>query len=417
MRTLAATARPWVRATTMGILLLMTATAAGAQEAGRHTPDASRRLSDAARVSLVTIAPGDRAYSLFGHNAVRVFDPDLGIDSAYNYGTFTFGNPLLFAAKFGYGDLNYSLTKQPFQWMVGYYLSEEGRPVVEQVLDLDAGQRDAIFQFLEWNAAPENAFYRYDFYYDNCATRIRDVLEDVLGARLISDMPDPGVTMRQLLDPYLIEWPWLHFVMDAGQGLPADAPATWRSEMFLPDRLEEWVGSARLAGPDGERPLVARTDSIGWPAERPEPDPAPAWPTLAMGAVLAIIVGVTVLDARLGRWGRPWLDVPFFALLGGAGLVLAFLSFVSLHAVTRNNVNLLWALPTNVGVAWALVRTRRGRWVVALLWLTAGAAAAFALGWPLWSQELPLATIPLSLAVAIRSGALALGVRRSLAEL
>ncbi|MDP2470882.1 MAG: DUF4105 domain-containing protein, partial [Candidatus Palauibacterales bacterium] len=218
-----------------------------AQEPGARSDAPDRVLSDAARISLVTILPGEKVYSLFGHNALRVYDPGRGIDTAYNYGTFDFGNPLVFAAVFAYGALDYRLTRQDFERMVAYYPAEEGRPIIEQQLALDATQRERIFRFLEWNALPENAYYRYDFYYDNCATRIRDVLEGVLGDGLLADTTDPGTTMRQLLDPYLAERTWLHFGMDAGQGLPADADATWRTELFLPDRLAAWAAKARVS--------------------------------------------------------------------------------------------------------------------------------------------------------------------------
>ena len=382
------------------------------QEAGGDGGVENRLLSNSARVSLVTILPGKKVYSLFGHNALRVYDPERGIDIAYNYGTFDFGNPLTFSAKFAYGDLNYRLTRQSYERMVAFYPVEEGRPVIEQRFDLDAGQREEVFRFLEWNAQPENAYYRYDFYYDNCATRIRDVLEDILGTGLVTSAGDPGVTMRQLLDPYLAEKTWLHFGMDAGQGLPADDSATSRSELFLPDRLAEWAAAARIEGPDGERPLVARTDSIGWTPERATLQGAPNWPLLAFTVVLGLVVWITVLDLRSNRARRVWLDVPLFTLLGLTGLLIAFLWFVSLHPVTKGNANLLWALPTNLVLVWILVRSDGGRWVEGLLWGTATSAAIFVLGWPLWTQEVPLATLPLALALAIRTAGLAVARRR-----
>ncbi len=369
-------------------------------------------LSSSARISLVTILPGKKVYSLFGHNALRVYDPERGIDTAYNYGVFSFGNPLTFSAKFAYGDLNYSLQPQSYERMATFYPVEEGRPIIEQVLDLDPEQREAIFRFLEWNAQPENAFYRYDFYYDNCATRIRDVLEEVLGEGLVIGTSDPGVTMRQLLDPYLAERSWLHFGMDAGQGLPADAPATSRSELFLPDRLAAWAAAARVREPGGERPLVARTDTIGWTPASAELRTAPNWPFFLLPAVLGLVAWITILDLRSNRSGRAWLDAPLFAILGLTGLLIVFLSFVSLHPVTRQNVNLLWALPTNLALAWSLVGAQRGRWAVALLWITALAAAVFAFGWAAWSQELPLATLPLALAMGVRSIFLAVSSRK-----
>jgi len=394
-------------------LTLTIAGVSGAQEPAGDGGVESRLLSDSARISLVTILPGKKVYSLFGHNALRVFDPERGIDIAYNYGTFDFGNPLTFSARFAYGDLNYRLTRQSYERMVAFYPVEEGRPVLEQRLDLDAEQREEVFRFLERNAQPENAYYRYDFYYDNCATRIRDVLEDILGPGLVTGASDPGVTMRQLLDPYLAERSWLHFGMDAGQGLPADAPATSRSELFLPDRLADWAAAARVVGPDGERPLVARTDSIGWTPERAALRGAPNWPFFAFTAVLGLVVWITVLDLRSNRPGRAWLDVPLFALLGLTGLLIAFLWFVSLHAVTKGNANLLWALPTNLVLAWASVRSGGRRWVEFLLWGTAVASLLFVLGWPLWKQEVPLATLPLAVAVVIRTTALAMARRRA----
>jgi len=384
----------------------------GAQEPGGDGEVESPLLSDSARVSLVTILPGKKVYSLFGHNALRVFDPERGIDIAYNYGTFDFGNPLTFSARFAYGDLNYRLMRQRYERMVAFYPIEEGRPVIEQRLDLDAVQREEVYRFLEWNAQPENAYYRYDFYYDNCATRIRDVLEDILGPGLVTSASDPGVTMRQLLDPYLAERSWLHFGMDAGQGLPADAPATSRSELFLPDRLADWAAAARVVGPDGERPLVARTDSIGWTPQRAELRGAPNWPFLAFTAVLGLVVWITVLDLRSNRSHRTWLDVPLFALVGLTGLLIAFLWFVSLHAVTKQNANFLWALPTDLVLVWMLVRSDGGRWMEGLLWGTATSAAIFVLGWPLWTQEVPLATMPLALALVIRTAGLAVARRR-----
>jgi hypothetical protein len=392
---------------------LVLAGAVQAQERETDSGAAGSVLSESARISLVTILPGKKVYSLFGHNALRVYDPERGIDTAYNYGTFHFGNPLTFSAKFAYGDLYYRLDRQSYERMVAFYPVEEGRPIIEQVLDLDPEQREAIFRFLEWNAQPENASYRYDFYYDNCATRIRDVLENTLGKDLQVGTADPGGTMRQLLDPYLAERSWLHFGMDAGQGLPADAPATWRTELFLPDRLASWASAARVREPGGGRSLVARTDTIGWTPASAAPRAAPNWPLGVMTAVLALVIWITVVDLHSNRSGRAWLDVPFFALLGLAGLLIVFLWFIALHPVTKQNVNLLWALPTNLALAWAVVRCPGRRSVEALLCGTGIAALLFVLGWPLWRQEVPLATLPLAVAVVLRTAGLAAARRRA----
>jgi hypothetical protein len=389
-------------------MVLALGTAARAQD----TPggaDGPRFLSDAARVSLITILPGQRVYSLFGHNAVRVVDPERGIDNTYNFGTFEFGNPLAFSAKFLYGALDYRLAKGDYDRMVAYYPSRENRPLIEQWLDLDARQREAIFRFLEWNALPENATYRYDFYYDNCATRIRDLFERILGVEPGTEPLSPGRTMRQLLDPYLVERPLLHLGMDFGQGVPADRSATARDAMFLPDHLASWMADTRLRGPDGDRLLVASTDSIGWTPERSGLDPAPDWPELLFGAVLALVVSITFVDVRSERGARPWLDIPLYGLLGIAGLFLVFMWFVSLHPVTKRNTHILWALPTHLVVAWAVARSiRLGPRLRLYLWACAASAAVFLAGVPFWAQEVPLALVPLAAAVGVRSVGLAL---------
>ena len=393
------------------VALLALPKALAAQRAG--APEGERFLSDSARVSLVTILPGKKVYSLFGHNAIRVVDPVNGIDIAYNYGTFHFGNPLAFTAKFAYGDLNYRLARQNYADMVAFYPVEEGRPLIEQWLDLDADQKEALFRFLEWKAQPENAFYRYDFYYDNCATRIRDAFEELLGDDFDAHRADPDRTMRQLLDPYLVEKPMLHVGMDFAQGVPADARATGRDELFLPDRLAEWMADARIRGPDSYRPLVSRTDSIGWTPERARLDAAPPWPTILFSAFLVFVIWLTYGDVRSGRRSRPWLDVPLYSFLGIAGLFVVFVWFFSLHAVAKRNINILWVIPTHVVLAWTLFRSRRPGWTPYYLWITAALAAVFLLGLPVWTQEVPLAVVPLVRAVLVRSVGLALISRRS----
>ncbi|MFW6202281.1 MAG: DUF4105 domain-containing protein, partial [Gemmatimonadota bacterium] len=144
-------------------------------------PQAVPTLTDSVRVSLISILPGDRVYSVFGHSALRVRDPVLGIDRAYNFGTFDFGETLLdlagFVARFTYGDLNYRLSVQDPGRMVNGYWRIEGRASVEQLLDLTRAEAQELFRRLEINALPENRYYRYDFFFDNCATRLLDALE------------------------------------------------------------------------------------------------------------------------------------------------------------------------------------------------------------------------------------------------
>ena len=222
-----------------------------------RTRDAVTSLSDSAVVSVLTVLPGDRLYSLFGHTIIRVHDPETGLDVGFNYGTFDFPQTLLggagFVARFVYGELDYALaetgseTESPLPpAFVDWYWSTEARPTIEQTLDLTPAQADSLYALLVENARPENRVYRYDFFFDNCSTRPRDAFEAVLGSELRVSMEDPDRSFRQLLDPNLVGHPGVDFSMDIGLGLPSDREASARDALFLPEYLMEWLGSATI---------------------------------------------------------------------------------------------------------------------------------------------------------------------------
>lgn len=139
-------------------------------------------LSPEANISIITCGPGDQVYSHFGHSAIRVKDSSLGIDVVYNYGTFDFTTPN-FTLKFARGKLNYTLARQNFRYFLLSY-QEEKRWVKEQVLNIDLDEKQKLFSFLETNYLPQNRDYKYDFFYNNCATKIWDVLKTSYGKNL-----------------------------------------------------------------------------------------------------------------------------------------------------------------------------------------------------------------------------------------
>lgn len=370
-------------------------------------------LSDSSVVSLITILPGDRLYSLFGHTILRVRDPASGLDVGFNYGTFDFPESLTgggaFVARFAYGRLDYKLSAagSPLR-TVEWYWREEGRPSIEQTLDLTPVQRREMFGALARNARPENATYRYDFFFDNCATRPRDVIESAAGGALRDRLPDPGTSFRRLLDPYLVERPGLDLAMDLGLGPPADAGTSGRDAAFLPEWLARWAAAARVEGPEATRPLVSRTDTLTWAPGAAEREPAPDWPRVLLWLVAVAGVWTTIRDLRSGRAMRRWLDGPLFTALGAAGVVLAFLAFVSIHVVTKGNLNLLWAFPLHVVPGIALVRGRRPGWLRPYMLAVLALLVVFLVGWPVWPQEIPAAVLPVVLLGAARAGLLAL---------
>lgn len=166
------------------------------------------------RISLLTCDPGDELYSAFGHNAVRVLDNDTGRDIVFNYGTFDFDTPN-FYLKFARGKLDYMLSVSTYEQFILHYQYLQ-RSVREQVLDLSPEQTLRTVQFLQENYEPQNRFYRYDFFFDNCATRIRDMVEMVLGDQLKwgETEASSGKTFRNLIDEYVYPMPWADFGID-----------------------------------------------------------------------------------------------------------------------------------------------------------------------------------------------------------
>lgn len=353
---------------------------------------------------MITILPGDFVHTEFGHSALRVRDPARGIDSLYNYGTFSFSDPY-FIPKFAYGELRYFLSVAPTNGALYVYRRQQ-RPVIEQVLALSAAQRNALYRFLRENAKRANRYYRYDFLYDNCSTRVRDALTTALGdAVQYADRPDPQRSFRRMLDPYVADRPALDLGFDLGLGLPADEVVTPHESMFLPEYLLEGFAHATVTDASGTRSLVARTDTLLWVDGYDPTEAAFPWPVAAGWLAFGIVLGWTGWQWRTGRSLGRWADAVYLALLGLAGVVISFLWFVSLHDVTGPNLNLLWALPTHAVAAVAVAKRRATPRLRIYLIGSAGVAALLAAGWWAWPQAMHAAVLPLLLATALRLGA------------
>ncbi|MBX5438745.1 MAG: DUF4105 domain-containing protein, partial [Thermoflavifilum sp.] len=217
------------------------------------------------RVSVLTCGTGSELYTLFGHSAIRVIDSSRGLDLVFNYGTFDFSDPH-FYWKFIRGKLLYFLSVQDFPSFYQEYVQDQ-RAVREQVLDLPASVKQQIEEALFLNAQPENRFYRYDFIFDNCTTRIRDLLQRAIGSGLQWHLRKQEIiTFRQALHPYLQRVPWVELGINLMLGARADQPIRGQQMMFLPDSLEWALSQASFAG----RPLVKEQLTIYQPHHQPD---------------------------------------------------------------------------------------------------------------------------------------------------
>lgn len=365
--------------------------------------------ADSLVVSLLTMLPGHKVYSLFGHSAIRIRDDARGLDRAYNFGTFDFSQPF-FLVRFLRGQLDYILDTAPFEAELAHYQAL-GRPIIEQRLDLSPAAARALYEQLEVTARPENRAYRYDFFFNNCSTRLLDGIDQATSAagdgavRLAPAGAHP--TFRQMLQPYTRGTPTLAMGMDLGIGLPSDRRATGREQAFLPVGLADALDRASVGG----RALVASRDTLFWvPGAGEVPDrtePVVPLSLLLLGLAWA---AAALRPDRFARAARI-ADAVLFGVAGVAGVLVAFLWFGTDHTVTGPNLNLLWAFPAHIGLA---VVTGRGR-VPATWQVYAAVSAVSALLVPILHvagvQGFPTGALLLSVAVGVRAARIALGRR------
>ena len=255
------------------------------------------KISGTAEVYVVTCGPFQQElYSAFGHSAFRIHDPETSIDWIYNYGVFDFNQPN-FYLNFARGNLNYKLGVQQYPQFRDYYIYYN-RFVHEQQLNLTHAQKQRLFDFLEWNALPENQYYRYDYFYDNCATKIRDVMQHVFGVTVKFD--DSYIrthhTIRDLTELYLKQQPWGDLGIDICLGLPMDKKASAYEYMFLPDYIESTFDHATIVD-SISKPLV-KEKIITYEAKPEESDFSWLHPWIVFGFILTIGAALTYYDFK-----------------------------------------------------------------------------------------------------------------------
>jgi hypothetical protein len=378
-------------------LLLIGVGIANAQQRLPNTPT----LSSHAALSVITIGPWQgELYSAFGHSAFRVYDPELAMDDFYNYGVFDFDQPN-FYLNFARGHLNYKLGVDPYPLYRDYFI-RHNRYIHEQVLNLDSVQRQVVFDYLFWNAQPENAYYFYDYFYDNCASRLRDILknnfhEDV---RFDSTFITTNYTIRQLTDLYLQHQPWGDLGIDICLGLPMDKHASPYEYMFLPDYIEASFDRATLVKGDSTKPLVK--EKIAVYEAVPEDTPTSLiHPWLAFGLLLALTTWITLTDWKKKKTSK-WFDTVLFGTVGLLGVLLLLLWVATDHRAAAKNFNLLWAMPLHVVAVPALWKNRA--WAKNYFKVNTILLILTLLFWAWLPQQLNVFLIPVVVALTIRSG-------------
>ena len=301
------------------------------------------------QISLLTCGSGEDLYSCYGHSALRISDTCRGSDWVYNYGTFNFGDPD-FYWKFTQGKLAYYLNVESFTGFIQNYAQEERR-VQEQVLDIPAADALALQSFLQNNAKEENKYYRYDFLFDNCSTRLRDLFPRQFGTRFHFGhaMSNDSCSFREVLDYYERRIPSTRLGINLLMSHRVDERMSNEQSMFLPDYLMGGLSDATLDGHfivKQTRELLPDVQILSSPTN---------WASYSAWLLLLTIVFLSMAKPGIRKY-LLYFDVFFFMILGLLGCFMLFMWLGTEHEVCRYNRNLLWAFPLHLVFAFLLAR-------------------------------------------------------------
>lgn len=370
------------------ILLLLAAFHCVAQQ----RTDTPRRLSGDAYASILTCGPGEEFYEAFGHSALRICDTTNHIDLVFNYGTYDFTTPH-FYLKFAKGQLDYCVAFMRFdEFMLEYRYFR--RSVWEQRLRLDADELERLFDALIDNVQPQNMYYKYDFFRDNCATRIRDMIDNAVaeGRQFHASEPAKPATYRTMIYKYTeASMPWWRLGVDLLLGARCDQTMNSAEQMYVPLEMMTIYDTTPVAGGAAltETPQQLLPDSRA-------PQRALPSPTLVFWLLFAAVLLLTLLADRKG-WQLTWLDIILFGATGAVALLVMFLWFFSDHWCAKVNLNLIWANPLFL---WLAARVRRRDHVVTLC--ATLLLALFLAGWAWWPQQFNVAVVPMVLTLLTR---------------
>lgn len=362
----------------------------------------TRSLSGEAEISVLTLGPGNYLYDKFGHSAIRVKDKNSDLDIVFNYGTYDFNTPN-FYTKFVQGKLLYSLSLSDFESFYQAYKSED-RWITEQVLNLNIAQKKEVFDLLVENTKPENREYLYDFLYDNCATRIRDVFSMALGNDLEynSDLEEEK-SFRELVQENLHSNTWGSLGIDLALGAPNDRIAAKLEQQFLPNYVLEADAQAKVRTSSGEwQPFVKETRTLYEQQEEKKESgffltsPWIVFTTLGIGLIL-----LTFLDVTRNKRTKS-IDITIFLLTGVIGVVIALLWFASDHYATKLNYNILWAFPISLLFIRAIAKNQFHKRLVQYLNLLSILIALLFFHWITGVQKYPHPILPLLIGLLIR---------------
>jgi hypothetical protein len=343
-----------VRAAVLAAVLVTGSAVATPTEAAQAAPVSAPEIIDDLSISVMTFGPGDHPFFKFGHDAIWIHDRAAGSDRVYNFGTFTFDSPRLIL-DFLHGRMTYWLSVSSLFATREIY-ARENRSIFVQELALAPEVKRTLRARLDDNARPENRAYKYDYFRDNCATRVRDAIDTAIGGRLhAAARGSARLTLRGQALRMTADYLPLYVALDLILGPDVDLPIDRWAESFIPDELAGVLDGVRLPGPAGEVPLVARSGELFHPHRAPPlaDPPARGFDFFACGLALGLVLcalawasRLVVLRALFGLLVAAW-----GLLTGFVGCFLVYVWVGTDHLVAHRNQNLLLCAPFAIALA------------------------------------------------------------------
>ena len=314
---------------------------------------------DSVEISLLTCSPHEEIYSLYGHSALRYHDLRTGEDVVFNWGLFNFKAPH-FVLRFVFGLTDYELGTTPLPYFCNYY-RKWGSSVTEQKLNLKSEEKKAVMQALNENLQPDNRIYRYNFFYDNCSTRPRDIILKSISGKIEYQLrEDFFPTYREMVHECVRNHPWAKFGNDILLGIKADQPTTHEQQEFLPNNLMYDFDHAQIYK-DGEyRSLVSEREMLVPPGVQIIEDDFPISPIVIFMILLVVSICFFIQEWRRHKTYKYW-DALLMLLQGLAGCVL-FAMLFSEHPTTSTNLQILLLNPLPMFFIPAILKRKKDTW-------------------------------------------------------
>lgn len=360
-------------------------------------------LSDSSSISLITVSPGEDIYAHYGHTALRVVDYKTGFDLVFNYGLFDFNSPH-FIYRFVKGETDYVCGAFSYSdFLLEYQM--ENRNVTEQILNLTQQEKESIWQVLVKNIQPEYRTYRYNFFFNNCSTKPRDVVVSGLLGKVDYRTKGYYPTLRSVVHHYTNSHPWTQFGIDFLLGAQADASATLSDQQFAPEILSETFAKAVVVDDSAKiRPLVLETRQVVSSNEHllKKSLQLPG-PLMVSWFLFLVFAGCTTYEF-LKRKHFQWVTAIVYGIFGITGALITFMVLFSIHPTTHINYLLLWQNPLHLVFAFGMIfgsfRKKIANGYVAINLLLQLIALV---GIWLFPQQLNSAMYPLLLILVMRS--------------